>query len=636
MASGAAPRASPRIFVCYRRDDTSGYAGRLFDALVAGFGEHSVFMDIDAISPGADFVEVIEDALRRCDVVLALIGPHWLSTPSHSLNDPEDYLRLEIEGAIKRRIRILPILVGGALMPNARELPPSIAALARRNAYELSDRRWHSDVRELIALLGRPVTASGSALVAGLASSGTLAGSAKASRPKDAAPDCSASRAQTSLSHAAHPTRDKSLTRSSVGTIRLRVTRASALLAPLTKRKVLVAAVGIATVACVGVLLAIRVGRVSSPTPPEASQAVQGSASPTGCIATTFCVAVGDYSVGANDQALIETRNESNWTMDASSAGQSGHLSGISCVTSRFCFAVGYVKTGAVNQTLIEAWDGKGWAPTRSNSTSNSQGNELLRISCTSTSFCMAVGKFTDSNMVDQPLAEQWNGTKWDLAPPISTSPSEPNLLDGVSCASATFCMAVGAHGGESLLKTLVEEWNGTTWTHVMAQNPGDGQHDLLHRVSCTSTSFCMAVGQYRYGASDLALVEEWNGSSWDWVQGPNGPRGQENELFGISCLSRSFCTAVGRYRPEPRAAYRTLIGAWGGHTWNTRPSPDAITGGDSILYGVSCIDLRFCIAAGYYMGGHHQTLIEEWNGTSWQLVNPPNSSTSEDNYLSI
>lgn len=154
-----------RIFVNYRRNDTSGYAGRLYDALAAHSPAWYVFMDIDTIEPGVDFSEVIEHALESCDVVLSLIGPGWLqASDGHGhrrLEAPDDFVRMEILGALDRDVRVIPVLVGNARMPGSDELPPELARLSRRNAIELSDGRWHYDVGQLLAVLDGIARSSG-------------------------------------------------------------------------------------------------------------------------------------------------------------------------------------------------------------------------------------------------------------------------------------------------------------------------------------------------------------------------------------------------------------------------------------------------------------------------------------------
>jgi class 3 adenylate cyclase/tetratricopeptide (TPR) repeat protein len=146
-----------RVFLSYRREDSAGHAGRLFDALVDAFGKDSVFMDIDTITPGQDFAKAIDSALLMCDDSLVVIGPRWLRLSERGerlqLDGTEDFVRLEIERSLLRNVRVLPILVGGAVMPSSRDLPSSIEALAHRQAFQLSDHRWHADVNELITLL---------------------------------------------------------------------------------------------------------------------------------------------------------------------------------------------------------------------------------------------------------------------------------------------------------------------------------------------------------------------------------------------------------------------------------------------------------------------------------------------------
>ncbi len=149
-----------RIFICYRREDTAANAGRLADALVERFGRNSVFMDVDTIEPGVDFNEEIDRAIGHCDVLIALIGPRWLEAANargRRLDDPQDYVRVEIGHALDRNIRVIPALVGGAVMPEADELPGDLVKLAKRNAIELTDKRFRSDLQALVEPLERIV-----------------------------------------------------------------------------------------------------------------------------------------------------------------------------------------------------------------------------------------------------------------------------------------------------------------------------------------------------------------------------------------------------------------------------------------------------------------------------------------------
>jgi hypothetical protein len=144
---------SANIFVNYRREDSAGHAGRLFDRLSGRFPGR-VFMDVDTLEPGVDFVEAIEQAVGACEVLIVLIGHEWLgatdATGRRRLDDPADFVRLEVATALDRKIRVIPVLVQGASMPRVEELPPDLVKLARRNAIELSDARWAYDVDRLI------------------------------------------------------------------------------------------------------------------------------------------------------------------------------------------------------------------------------------------------------------------------------------------------------------------------------------------------------------------------------------------------------------------------------------------------------------------------------------------------------
>ena len=150
-----------RIFMSYRREDTAFPAGWLYDRLVSHFGRDQVFKDIDSIELGDDFIEVITTAVGSCDVLLALIGGQWLTITGQDgrrrLDSPDDFVRLEIEAALARDVRVIPILVDVTRMPRADELPPSLAKLVRRQALELSPNRFDTDTRRLLRMLDRTV-----------------------------------------------------------------------------------------------------------------------------------------------------------------------------------------------------------------------------------------------------------------------------------------------------------------------------------------------------------------------------------------------------------------------------------------------------------------------------------------------
>jgi hypothetical protein len=146
----------PGIFISYRREDSSAYAGRLYDHLIEQFGKHRVFMDVDSLEPGVDFVEVLQNTVSSCDVLIVVIGKHWLTAADadgRRLDHPEDFVRVEISTALSRNVRVIPALVGGALMPNSHDLPEALATLAHRNAVEISDTSFIPTLSRLIECL---------------------------------------------------------------------------------------------------------------------------------------------------------------------------------------------------------------------------------------------------------------------------------------------------------------------------------------------------------------------------------------------------------------------------------------------------------------------------------------------------
>jgi hypothetical protein len=143
------------IFLSYRRrGESTGYAGRISDRLKRAFGDEEYFRDLDDIKPGTDFVDAIDEHMACCQVLLVVIGTDWLTLADAAgrkrIDDPRDWVRLEVASALKRKALVLPVLVGGATMPSEADLPDDLKILARRQAIDLSDTRWDYDVDRLL------------------------------------------------------------------------------------------------------------------------------------------------------------------------------------------------------------------------------------------------------------------------------------------------------------------------------------------------------------------------------------------------------------------------------------------------------------------------------------------------------
>jgi formylglycine-generating enzyme required for sulfatase activity len=144
----------PGVFINYRRADTQAWALALFDKLAGKFGKDRVFMDLDNLEPGEDFVDKIEETLSLCDAMVVLIGRDWLNVSDREdkprLQNPDDWVRVEIEAGLKRKIRVIPVLLDGVEMPRSPDLPETLRVLVRKQALEISPTRYHHDVDRLI------------------------------------------------------------------------------------------------------------------------------------------------------------------------------------------------------------------------------------------------------------------------------------------------------------------------------------------------------------------------------------------------------------------------------------------------------------------------------------------------------
>lgn len=241
--------------------------------------------------------------------------------------------------------------------------------------------------------------------------------------------------------------------------------------------------------------------------------------------------------------------------------------------------------------------------------------------------------------------------TGWSIVTSPNTSSTETNLLDAVTCTSASDCWAAGHYiTDEGMQQTLIQHWNGTSWSIVPSPNTGATQHNVLKSVTCASTSDCWAVGYHDSGGVAQTLIERWNGISWSIIASPN--KGTlANQLESVTCASAADCWAVGAYvyaTGDPvfkPTAFGTLIERWDGTSWSIVPSPDAKVPGcfpfppssctplDNLLRDVTCPSATECWAVG---SGGISALIERWDGASWQIADAPDNGESTFSLQSV
>ncbi len=314
-------------------------------------------------------------------------------------------------------------------------------------------------------------------------------------------------------------------------------------------------------------------------------------------------------------------------------------IKGISCASSSFCIAVGYasatIPPGGVAAPLAELWDGSSWSPMATPGVPS--GSMFMGVSCGSARFCVAVGSAPVEGApgyeATATLLETWNGSAWSVGG-SATPFGGAGVLDGVSCASPSFCVAVGysedGSGGGTL--SLAETWNGSSWSITPTPDPatGSGAVNELLGVSCPSSSFCMAVGDDGSASgpvnSTYAFAAIYQAGRWSSPAVPNAQTGigSTNELSAVSCPTPVWCLAIGFSAPEGTdgAGSGELGGTteiWGGSSWSIAP----MLAPSGVLTSVSCPAAESCLVS---IGA---ASIAELQGSSWSYLAIPGVPSS-------
>ncbi|HEY3827943.1 MAG TPA: hypothetical protein VGL57_01980 [Solirubrobacteraceae bacterium] len=307
------------------------------------------------------------------------------------------------------------------------------------------------------------------------------------------------------------------------------------------------------------------------------------------------------------------------------------NLNEVSCPSAGFCMAVGHLsentEAGRGSEKpapLAERWNGTEWQlQTLPIPTGGGEIN-VSYVSCSSSTFCIVTGYYLqESSKTWKPLTELWNGTKWQAEAGPATG------LGLVSCVSSTFCMSVPTLYSTESNSSIT--WNGSTWsTHTLAA-PLHGAGLNLESVSCSSATYCVAVG-YGYNSSEEKYeveVERWNGTTWSVQSAPNPSGATRDEFAGVSCSSATVCVAVGTYQNGTIAKESGFDGEypfaerWNGSEWKVESTPDPIGAAQAGLADVSCSSSTSCTAGGESLseGAESEPIFaERWNGSVWML----------------
>jgi len=326
-------------------------------------------------------------------------------------------------------------------------------------------------------------------------------------------------------------------------------------------------------------------------------------------------------------------RSSSPWSLvSPPSPGTQSLLDSVACSSATSCEAVGsYSAAGVSVHALAESWDGTSWSV--DSSPSPGTDTELLSVACTARASCMAVG-VTGSPGGRRAFAELRRGSSWAVVP--VPTPGSPSALQAVVCAAPNSCTAVGSSSTSTsaLPAALVESWDGNRWSVVQTPSAAGSVESELNSVACASSTTCMAVGTFNTTGDiedqeNFTLVEAWNGTSWSVVPSPNP--GILSGFVSIACPSPTACIAVGAYSPtaDPYVADdQSFVEAWGGTQWSIVPSPRLGARYVSALQAAACASPDRCLAVGYSAlrarPGEHRHLIESWDGSSWSVAAGP------------
>jgi hypothetical protein len=325
--------------------------------------------------------------------------------------------------------------------------------------------------------------------------------------------------------------------------------------------------------------------------------------------------------------AITSTPNPSE-TLDS-------YLRAVSCATATTCTTVGgYTLNGSAYMPMAERWNGAEWALQTTPNPPGSKTTELYGVSCSSATACIAVGYDQNASGVYLSLPEIWNGTEWKIQTTPEPSGTLNSLLKAVSCTSSTACTAVGWYENSSGIELpWAARWNGTSWSVQSVPVPTGAKMTYPYGVSCTSPTACTMAGYYlNSSGTNLPFAEGWNGTEWSVQTTPIPSGSTRTRASGVSCTSSTACTLVGEYKNSAGVEV-TLAERWNGTEWSVQTTPNPTGARGSYLNGgVFCTSSTACTAAGVYQNsaGKYATLAEQGNGTEWKIQTTPNNEKGE------
>lgn len=377
-------------------------------------------------------------------------------------------------------------------------------------------------------------------------------------------------------------------------------------------------------------------GEEKAPTAAHAAQASAVYLRGVSCVRRTWCIAVGNTGDALDGQAvnpLADLWNGSTWTSMSVPTDQGGHLAAVSCVSTHFCAALGDTGSGS----LFEMWDGATWTVV------GRGGTALSGVSCRTTKFCVAVGGPDEESVRFSKAGSSyvWNGSTWRFVKMPKPPDVRWSFLSAVSCRSRTFCLAAGQfQKNNNQYRTLIERWHGGAWKLLSSPNlhhGGNYKDDFLQGVSCGSPQYCLAVGYYdaggmRKNTTAPHLLALFYVRQHFTLAKPPVPWGATSSYFNTASGNCAvYCMAGGEFFTGHY--YSDALA----ESWNARThrfalrKPGHFPGqAQANFTGVSCENSTACMAVGWYSTQHVDfptraaALAASWNGAYWRLRPTP------------
>gem|GEM_PF-599886 len=329
---------------------------------------------------------------------------------------------------------------------------------------------------------------------------------------------------------------------------------------------------------------------------PNPSGATSSQLNGVSCTAAAACIAVGSSEQAATPTPLSERWTGTEWLLLSTplpTGATKGSLTSVSCTAANACTAAGWSYKEGTYSPLLERWSGSSW--TLQTATGVGGTTLLEGVSCASATNCTAVGYYLKVTGPPATYVVSWNGSTWTRQ--TAPEPTKSELM-GISCSSTSACIAAG-FDAPTFNVSLAEQWSSGTWTQQTTRNPTGSNRTNLFGVSCSATTACASVGEYeKEHEVYMPLAEWWTGTEWQLQTVPAIAGATGGALRSSSCIATNACTAVGRYQASP-TVFVPLAEQWTGSAWQMHVTPTVPSSTSGELLGVSCVSATICVGVG-------------------------------------